>query len=257
MYFRKLTLRGRITYIVTAILSSLVIAGIGFAWWAAQSADPMPEALTALESSPAVTVDYTLWLTFTPTAQPPTSGFIFYPGGRVDPRAYAPAAHAVAAAGYFVAIVPMPLNLALFGSDRATEVMAAFPMIEHWAIGGHSLGGTMAASFVAEHPDLIETLVLWAAYPPAGVTLTDQPDIQATIIYGTNDGLATVADIEASRSQLPATAQFVPIEGGNHAQFGWYGKQPGDNEATIGRAAQQEEIIAATIQALTEGSVQQ
>ncbi|MCB0120849.1 MAG: hypothetical protein KDE58_01335, partial [Caldilineaceae bacterium] len=113
MYFRRLSTRGKITYIVTVILISLVVAGIGFAWWAAQAAEPMPEALAALVSDDQVTVDYTVWLTFTPTAQAPTSGFIFYPGGRVDPRAYAPAAHAIAAAGYLVVIVPMPLNLAV------------------------------------------------------------------------------------------------------------------------------------------------
>jgi hypothetical protein len=27
----------------------------------------------------------------------------------------------------------------------------------------------------------------------------------------------------------------VSIEGGNHAQFGWYGPQEGDNPATISR----------------------
>lgn len=252
MYFRKLSLRGRITYIFTVILISLTVAGIGFAWWAAQTAIAMPEALPALESNRDVLVDYTLWLTFTPTDHTPTSGFIFYPGGRVDPRAYAPAAQALAATGHLVVIVPMPLNLALLAPDRALEVMAAFPSINHWTLGGHSLGGTMAATFVAENPDAVESLVLWAAYPPAGVELAGQSDLAVTVIYGTNDGLATVADIEAARSLLPATAHFVPIEGGNHAQFGWYGVQSGDNEATISREMQQQAVIAATIQALKQ-----
>jgi len=250
MYFRRLNTRGKITYIVTVILLSLVVAGIGFAWWAAQAAEPMPEALAALLSDDQVTVDYTVWLTFTPTTQAPTNGFIFYPGGRVDPRAYAPAAHAIAAAGYLVVIVPMPLNLAVLAPNRAEEVIAAFPAIKQWAIGGHSLGGTMAASFAADHPGAVNKLILWAAYPASSSSLANRDDLLVTTIYGTNDGLATVADIEAARPDLPPTTTYVPLEGGNHAQFGWYGPQTGDNTASISRAVQQEATIAATLQAL-------
>lgn len=250
MYFRRLNARGRLAYIAVVMLISLALAGIGFVWWAAQSAEPMPEALDALMSDEVVTVDYTLWLTFAPKAGSPTTGFIIYPGGRVDPRAYAPAAYALAADGYLVVIVPMPLNLAVFAPNSAEEVITAFPTIEHWAIGGHSLGGTMAANFAVEHPTEIGALVLWAAYPAAGSALAERNDLQVTSIYGTNDGLATVADIEGSKADLPPTTTYVTIEGGNHAQFGWYGPQDGDNPPTISRAAQQEMIVAATSQAL-------
>ena len=88
---------------------------------------------------------------FDPLITEPTTGLIFYPGGKVDARAYAPAAHAIAAQGYLVVITPMPLNLAVFGVDRAADVVKAFPSIKHWAIGGHSLGGSMAASFASKH----------------------------------------------------------------------------------------------------------
>ena len=50
-------------------------------------------------------------------------------------------------------------------SDRAQEVIAAYPEIQHWAVGGHSLGGAMAARFVYQHPGAIQGLALWAAYP--------------------------------------------------------------------------------------------
>ncbi len=252
MRFRKLSLRGKIAYIVSVMLIAFVVAGIGFAWWASQAAEPMPEALAALTSTADVTVDYTAWLTFTPTDQNPVGGLIFYPGGRVDPRAYAPAAQAIAAAGYLVVITPMPLNLAVLAPNRAEEVIAAYPNIEHWALGGHSLGGAMAATFVANHPGQIDPLVLWAAYPAAGNSLAGQTDLTVLSISGTLDGLATPADIDASRALLPPSTTFVPIEGGNHAQFGWYGPQPGDNEATISRAAEQEQVIAATLAVLDQ-----
>jgi len=78
---------------------------------------------------------------FRPLATPPTTGLIFYPGGLVDPRAYAPQARALAQAGYLVAVVPMPALMAFNGINRAQLVMDAFPDINYWLAGGHSLGG--------------------------------------------------------------------------------------------------------------------
>jgi hypothetical protein len=46
---------------------------------------------------------------------------------------------------------------------------------------------------------------------------------------------------------LPADTVWIAIQGGDHAQFGWYGPQSGDNPATIGREEQQKQIIQATI----------
>ncbi len=252
MRFRRLSLRGKITYLMSMMLISLVVAGIGFIWWAANAAEPMPEALAALSSTEAVAVDYTAWLTFTPTARSPIGGFILYPSGRVDPRAYAPIAQALAAAGYQVIIPPMPFNLAILAPYRATEVIAAFPEIERWTLGGHSLGGAMGAKYIATHPGVIDLLVLWGAYPTASDSLAQRTDLAVLSVYATNDGLATLSDIDGSRALLPADTTFVAIEGGNHAQFGWYGDQPGDGTATISRTAQQEQVIAATLAALSQ-----
>jgi hypothetical protein len=44
--------------------------------------------------------------------------------------------------------------------------------------------------------------------------------------------------------------QYVIIEGGNHAQFGDYGPQPGDNQATISRADQQAQTVEAVVKFL-------
>jgi pimeloyl-ACP methyl ester carboxylesterase len=230
---------------IAATAGVLVALLIGALIWANQAAGPMPEALAALESDAQVTVAADDWLVFRPAGAAPTTGFVFYPGGRVDPRAYAPFARDLAEAGYLVVIVPMPFNLAVLGGDRATDVMAAFPDIAHWAIGGHSLGGAMAARFAHEHPDPIDGLALWAAYPP------EQDDLAADAVavvsvYGTLDGLATPDEIRASAAQLPSSATLVPIEGGNHAQFGWYGEQRGDNPAQISREEQQRLTVEAT-----------
>ena len=219
----------------------------GFVVWAESTSPPMPEALAALESDSAVEVTTDRWLVFAPAAEEnPEVGLILYPGGRVDVRSYAPAARHIAANGYLVVLVPMPLNLAVFAPEAANEVIAAFPEIADWAIGGHSLGGAMAARYAYAHPAEVRGLVLWAAYPDARNDLSDS-DLAVISVYATLDGLATPEKVEASRSLLPSATQWVAIEGGNHAQFGWYGPQNGDNAASVSLEEQQEEIVAATL----------
>ena len=67
----------------------------------------------------------------------------------------------------------------------------------------------------------------------------------STVIYGSLDGLATVEKVEGTRALLPPSTEWVKIEGGDHAQMGWYGAQAGDNEASISREDQQAQVIAA------------
>ena len=231
------------------VLGIFLAAVIGFIAWGLIIPKPMPEALAVMQTDPKVTVTTDPWLVFQPTDQIPTTGLIIYPGGRVDPRAYAPIAYAIAAQGYLVVIVPMPLNLAVLGSDRSASVIQAYPNIQQWVIGGHSLGGSMAALFADKHRDQINGLVLWASYPASSNNLADS-NIQVASIYGTLDGLATKDKIDASQELLPADTTWVPIEGGNHVQFGWYGDQPGDNPATISRQDQKAQIIQATLDLL-------
>jgi pimeloyl-ACP methyl ester carboxylesterase len=206
----------------------------------------MPAALAALQSDAQVAVETEPWLVFRPMGDVPAVGLVLYPGARVDPRAYAPAAHALAQEGYLVVIVPMPLNLAVLAPDRAAQVIAAFPGTGRWAVGGHSLGGAMAARFAYQNPEAVQGLVLWAAYPAKTDDLSGH-SLAVTSVYGTRDGLAAEDKILASRPLLPRATTWVAIGGGNHAQFGWYGAQPGDNAADISREQQQDEIVSATL----------
>lgn len=217
-----------------------------FVVWAQMPLRPMSEAESALHSDAQVTVQTSPWLVFRPVEGQPNTGLLLYPGGRVDPRSYGPTARAIAAKGYLVVVVPMPLNLAFLAPDRAARVLASYPEIEHWTIGGHSLGGAMAARFAYRFPEAVEGLALWAAYPAEDDNLSAS-DLAVVSIYGTLDGLATPIKIAASRPLLPAGARWVAIEGGNHAQFAWYGPQFGDNPAAISRSAQQEQVVEATV----------
>ncbi|MDX2140190.1 MAG: alpha/beta hydrolase [Chloroflexota bacterium] len=234
----------RLALLIVVVILVLLIGG--FVVWASTPPAPMPAAIAALESNERVTVQSGDWITFVPAQTTPTTGFIFYPGGRVDARSYAPPLRAIAEAGYLVVLVPVPLNLAFFGIENANAVIAAYPEIERWVIGGHSLGGAMAGRYTHDHPDTIDGLVLWASFVEESFTLSAR-DLPVASIYGTLDGLASVESVEASRAALPADAQLVAIEGGNHAQFGDYGDQAGDRPATISREVQQAQAVAATV----------
>jgi dienelactone hydrolase len=163
----------------------------------------------------------------------------------VDYRSYAPVLHEIAAQGYLVVLVPAPLNLMVFKPNAADAVIPQFPQIEHWAIGGHSLGGAMAANYAYTHPNAVDGLVLWASYPASNNDLTDSAS-PVLSIYGTLD-MAGMEKFEESRALLPENTVWTVIEGGNHAQFGDYGFQPGDNVATISAAEQQAQIVNATV----------
>ena len=228
-------------------LALLVLGLAGFLIWASTPAEPQPEALQSLADTPEVNFETSNgWLIFTPANTAPATSLILYPGGRVDPRAYAPHAQAIAAGGSKVVIVPMPLNFAFLGANRASQVMAAFPEITYWSIGGHSLGGAMAAEFAKNHSQAIDGLVLWASYPAENTDLSSL-EIAAISIYATNDGLASPEEVLSSRPRLPADTQFVAIPGGNHAGFGWYGAQARDGELEIEKSEQQSQVVAATL----------
>lgn len=241
----KMKNRRFLTLIIIIGLMVLFVTS-GFVVWGINPAMPMPEAIAALQSDPQVSVTSAKRLTFTPAAAQPDTGFIIYPGGHVDYRAYAPTARQIAAHGYLVVIAPMPFNLAVFNPGAAQEIIAAYPEIQNWVVGGHSLGGAMAANFARNNPGSVKGLVLWASYPATSDDLSASI-LNVVSIYGTRDGLATVEQIDSSLALLPDETTWIAIEGGNHAQFGWYGIQAGDNQAAISRQAQQEQIISATV----------
>lgn len=235
--------------ILLIILAIIVLPLAGFLGWASFPLGPGEAALSALQSDGAVQVEQAQgWTVFRPQGNEPRTGFIFYPGGRVDYRSYAPLLKPLAEEGYLVVLAPMPLSLAVFAPDKADAIIAAFPGIEQWAIGGHSLGGAMAARYAFTHPGKVAGLALWASYPADTDNLADR-QLAVVSIAGTNDGVTRKLP-EESAALLPKDTQWVIIEGGNHSQFGDYGLQPGDGVAEITPQEQWDQVVSATVELL-------
>lgn len=197
-------------------------------------------ALSALESTDRVTISQDKWIVFEPDQETDT-GLIFYPGGLVEPTAYAPILHNIAEEGVLVIITPMPLNLGILNTGAAREVIDAYPQISNWILAGHSLGGASAAIFAENNPEKIDAIALWDSYPPDSSDLSDN-SISAISIFGTTNNYPNTENFDDKKHLLPAGTKFVAIEGANHAQFGDYGPQKGDVIATMSLAEQHERV---------------
>ncbi len=233
--------------LVLAVLAVIVVSSVlAFVFWANDALPASDVALQAMQSDEQVQVsEENGWVTFSPADDvPPEVGFIFYPGGRVDYRAYSPVLRMIAEQGYFVALVPVPLNLAFFDINVAERVQAQYPEINHWVVAGHSLGGVAASVYAKDHVTELDGVLFFASYP-ADDSLKNT-DLNVFSIYGTRD-MAGMDKFDETKSLLPDDTQYVVIDGGNHAQFGSYGFQPGDNEATISPEEQWAQISTATV----------
>ena len=162
-------------------------------------------------------------------------GFIFYPGGKVEYTAYMPLMEALASKGILCVLVRMPGNLAVLDMDAAAGIPEQFPEIENWYIGGHSLGGSMAASYLSGCADDYEGLVLLGAYSTADLS---DSGLSVLSIYGSEDQVMNREKYALYRSNLPSGFTEVILEGGCHANFGMYGTQDGDGIPTITNEAQ-------------------
>lgn len=234
-------------WILIGIGAALVLAVAGFVLWGLTPLGPGPtaRALLASEEGCAHRFNPKGWLEFAPLDSTPVVGFIFYPGGRVDYRSYAPLACRIAAEGYLVVIPRMPLSLAVLDVNAADPILAAYPGIQRWAIGGHSLGGAMAAQYAFTHPGAVEGLIFYAAYPPSSADLSAS-GLAVLSIYGSQDDVLDWEALQSTRPLLPADAEFLPLEGANHAGFGDYGPQPGDGPAGIPAEEQWRLVTRAT-----------
>lgn len=236
----------------TSVFLLLLMVGLG-------ACSALPEELA---NHPAVAQqEKANYLLLTPkdnTLQKQT-GILFYPGGLVAPQAYVQPLQELAAAGYPVVIVKVTGNLAIFNVGKAAQ-FRNLVAVDQWVIGGHSLGGVIASYDVRDQPQAYAGLFLWASFSGEAADLSNWQGA-ALSLSAEQDGLTLAEDVEQNKAYLPSpvmvqnvaafpststtgTTIYHEIQGGNHAQFGSYGTQNGDGEASISKGQQHSEIIA-------------
>ena len=228
-------------YLIIGLITLILIGVLGIIVWSRTGTYPARAvAISALESTDKVTITQDKWIVFEPVEETDI-GLIFYPGGLVEPAAYAPILSQIAENGVLVIITPMPLNLAILNTGAANAVIDAYPEISTWILAGHSLGGASAAIFMENNPQRIDAIAFWDSYPPDSADLSDN-SIPAISVFSTTGEFPNTDNYNDKRHLLPADTIFTGIEGASHAQFGDYGPQKGDVVASISLAEQHEQV---------------
>ena len=225
--------------IALALLAALAVVVVAFLVYASTYSRATSRAQAALAGSDTVRVTATQngYLFDGPGTQ---DALVFYPGGKVQCEAYAAQLEAIAERGTDVFLVRMPLNFAFLNMNAADAIINSNDYhYDHWYVGGHSLGGAMAAVYAADHTGELDGLVVLAAYPTKSLLS----------VYGSEDG--QVDKLRSHADLRPDDYTELVIEGGNHAQFGDYGAQDGDGTATISTEEQQE-LAADAVAAFTQ-----
>lgn len=238
-------IRTRIRQLGIGVLVVIFIGSFGLVGWATFSAQKATERAVLVMQENGVQLKEGQ-LVFQPSS-PPARGLIYYPGGLVDPEAYAVTAQGIADAGYLVVVPKMPLNLAFTGINRADGIRAEYPEIESWVIGGHSLGGAMAAEYAKNNRDSLDGLIMFASYPANIEDFVVFPIPILTIIASNDPGSTNQMTFYEAISD---SATLFVIDGGNHRQYADYSFQNNDGIASISVDEQQDQIIIATVQFL-------
>ena len=234
---------------IVGVAGILLVLILGFLWYVNDYYKATDAAIQATTSDSAVSVIAEDGTTlFKPVDEEPTTGIIFYPGGKVDEKAYAPLLKRLAMQGYAVFLVDMPFHLAVFDSDAAEPIIEEQGQIEEWYLSGHSLGGVMAAQFAVQQPEEIDGLIFLAAYPAVDLSAAD---LEVLSLYGSADEVLDRVAYTEAKNNFPRDYEEFIITGGNHAQFGDYGRQAGDGIATI-TAAEQQQVTVDEIDAFIE-----
>lgn len=213
--------RARAVVVIVAAVLTAVIAGFLAYAGTPMMAEEGPLAHAERTVALTETADGVLLAPSDPTGQ----GLVFISGARVDPAAYADKLSGVVASGITVVIARPTLNFAILDQRPLTTWEGLAPGVQHWAVGGHSLGGVRACMYAADPANAVTALVLFGSYCSVDLSDTGLPVLS---LSGENDELSTPAKIADAAHLLPADAVFVEIPRASHAQFGDYGIQPGD-----------------------------
>lgn len=238
----------KVLFRIAIALFAIILIGIAgmFVYMSIGVGHAQEKAQAALQSDDIVTVNASATVTtFTGPDNDPnnTYGLVFYQGAKVEADAYAPLLHQLAAQGWVCVIADLPLNFAMLDEEVADRLMADHPEVEHWYVGGHSLGGLVASSYASTSATNLEGLIMLASFTTSDLT---NSGLNVISVYGTNDTVLNHDSYTKGLALMPTSIHEVVLEGGNHAQFGDYGDQANDSPATISA----EEQVAQTVEAI-------
>lgn len=231
----KFNSRKRILRLLSILLTVLVTITVTFGIYVSDYYHADTTAISAFSCSESITKTTLSDDVIVYSPEKAESGFIFYPGGKVEYTAYEPLMEACAENDMLCVLIQMPFNLAVLDMDAANGIKEQFPEIETWYIGGHSLGGSMAASYVSNNTLNFDGLILLGSYSTADLTETD---LKVLSIYGSEDKVLNKEKYEKYKINLPDDFSEFILEGGCHAYFGMYGAQKGDGTPTLGNEEQ-------------------
>ncbi|GAA4265847.1 alpha/beta hydrolase [Frondihabitans peucedani] len=218
--------------VLVAVVVVLALLAVGFLVWAhVVMPGDRTAALKVWRDDRVSVQDAGDSVILRPTGPSNGVGVVFLPGAKVDPYAYLATFDGVAASGTTVVITKPTLNLAFFDTRSLATFEEHAPDVTTWAVGGHSLGGVRACQ-LATTPGTAGLLLL-GSYCANDLSSSS---LDVLSLSGSRDGLSTPAKVGAARHLLPDSASSVVIRGADHAQFGHYGEQPGDNPATVSHA---------------------
>ena len=232
--------------LIALVVTISLMAG-GFVWYTSGYYRASDEAMEVIGIQDTVKIEqHENYVTFIPGEI--NAGFIFYPGGLVETESYAPLLKECAKLGILCILVDMPFHLAVLDINAADGLKEQYD-VENWYIGGHSLGGSMAASYLSSHIEEYKGLILLASYSTEDLSTAD---LDVLSIYGSEDGVLSRDKYEESQSNLPSDFNEVILDGGNHAYFGNYGEQKGDGEASISRDEQIQQTVKCIVDVVGE-----
>ena len=94
--------------------------------------------------------------------------------------------------------------------------------------------------------DYVKGLIFLASYPSNSNDFSET-ELPTLSLYAEYDALTTKEKIKETEHLLSSQTTLYELQGGNHAQFGIYGVQKGDGDATISVKEQQDQMIQETV----------
>ena len=235
--------------ILAIVLVIVAVTGVSFGIYVSDYYHADETALSLLENPGDVSILQDDQGNYTVLPQKAgDTGIIFYPGGKVDERAYLPLLKKYAENGITCILVKMPFHLAVFNMNGADGIQKQYPRITKWYLAGHSLGGAMAAVYIARHVSEYQGLILLGAYSTKDLSDTD---LMVVWIDGDQDGVINQKQVLKNQDHYPENTYVFMIAGGNHAQFGSYGVQKGDGQASISAKEQWQETVDDTLSVIS------